>query len=289
MANRLTKRWAPNDRGSRHAPASSPRTSAPGASSGIPAVTFDVWHTLLYLESTAEDTYNRRQTELGEAILEASPVVGAATRSPGEAFRSVFLGAIRAAELGRSVSPARQIAQAARLSGRRVDTASYVAQLEGLVASSPFRLAPGARTTLSRISDLGIAIGVIANTVGEPGRALQRILAREGIARFVASWCWSDELPWSKPAPQIFWRCLQGLGSSPTKAVHVGDGSADIRGARNAGCLGSVLYTGLPRYGSFYRSFVAREDPMRLRPEHVVRRLGEVPSLLERNLPLARR
>ena len=245
------------------------------------AVTFDLWHTLLYLEPEAEDTYNQRQRELGEAALADSPVGGTGSLSEIDAFRTVSFEALRMSEQGESISPAAQITRAGTLSGRLVDPERYVARLEALVASSPFRVAPGALGAMAEIAARRVRIGVIANTVGEPGRALQRICEREGFGKFVTGWSWSDELPWTKPSPNIFLHCLQQLGSAPSSAVHVGDGAWDIDGSRRAGYRASVLYTGLARYGAYYRTFVMRRDPVLSHPDHIVPRLGLLPALVE--------
>jgi FMN phosphatase YigB (HAD superfamily) len=250
----------------------------------VRAVTFDVWHTLLYLEPDDEDAYMTRQQELGRRYLEERPRRESGAMEPGAAFRRAFEESIRAADEGRSISSAAQLLRAAEWCGRTVDPAPYIEALEGLVAGLPLRPAPGVRAALAGLGELGFRVGVISNTVGEPGRALRRVCEREGIAPHVSGWSFSDELPWAKPAREIFHHGLEQLGATPDRAVHVGDGASDIEGARRAGYRGSVFFTGLRRYGALYRRFFAASDPRDLRPTREVARLEEllrvVPELL---------
>lgn len=252
--------------------------------SPVPVLTFDLWHTLLYLEPEDEDTYNRHQTELGVQALEEAPLVGVGSLSPTDAFQTASREAVERSQHGESVSLAAQIQRAATLAGRRVDPARYVESLERLVASSPFRVAPGALNTMAAVSGRGTRIGVVANTVGEPGRALHRICEREGFGQYVRAWCWSDELPWTKPSPEIFLHCLNQLGGVPARAVHVGDASWDIEGAQAAGFRASVLYTGLARYGAYYRTIVLHSDPAALHPDYTISRLDELPAIVGKAL-----
>jgi FMN phosphatase YigB (HAD superfamily) len=261
-----------------------PPTLDPPVPPPVRAVTFDLWHTLLYLEPADEDEYNRSQGALGLETLQEAPVAGRSTLSPTEAVRRASQEAGDLSERGESVSLSAQIERAAALAGRTVDPARYVERIERLVASSPFRVAPGAQEAMADIAGRGVRIGVVANTVGEPGRALRRICEREGLGRFVGAWSWSDELPWTKPSPKIFSHCLDELGGTPPHALHVGDAIWDIEGARSAGFAASVLFTGLARYGTHYRSVVMTRDPAAARPDYTIHRLAELPTLVDRVL-----
>ncbi|HTS33441.1 MAG TPA: HAD-IA family hydrolase [Thermoplasmata archaeon] len=260
------------------------RAPAPPGAAPVRAVTFDLWHTLLYLEPGDEDEYNRSQGALGLETLQEAPVTGPATLAPAEAVRRASQEAGDRSEQGESVSLSAQIERAAALAGRTVEPARYVGRIERLVASSPFRVAPGAQEVMADLAGRGVRIGVVANTVGEPGRALQRICEREGLGRFVDAWSWSDELPWTKPSPKIFLHCLGELGGTPPRAFHVGDAIWDIEGARRAGFAASVLYTGLARYGTHYRTVVMTKDPAAAGPDYTIHLLGELPALVDRVL-----
>jgi HAD superfamily hydrolase (TIGR01549 family) len=241
--------------------------------------TFDLWHTVLYLEPEEEDRYNRGQLELAVDALEGSPRSGEASVRPREAFQQAAREALTLSERGVSVNPSDQIRRAGSLCGHAPDVERYRLGLDRLVETSPFQLAPGTHDAFGEIVQSGIRIGVIANTVGESGRAMRRILDREGLSPFVTAWSWSDELPWTKPAPEIFGHCLGQIDGTASHAIHVGDAIWDIEGARGAGFRAAILYLGLARYGSFYGTVIMHRDPRTARPDHIVRHMSELPSL----------
>ncbi len=223
-----------------------------------PAVTFDLWHTLVYLEPEGEAAYLAGQFEAAIRVLERSaPLPGREPSSPGElraAYDAELHRAVAESHAGRSVTPAEQITRAALSTGRTPDPAAFEAALGELVRTSAFRVADGAVATLRRLRELGFGVGIISNTVGEPGRFLKERLAADGFEPVVEVYTFSDEHPWAKPAAEIFRTTLQRLGSSADRAIHVGDGWADLAGARNAGLAAGVLFDGLQRYAPEYRA-----------------------------------
>jgi FMN phosphatase YigB (HAD superfamily) len=221
------------------------------------AVTFDLWHTLLYLPPGAEEEYIQSQFDLGRAVLDKAPrkpsVRGADPALDSvEAFRAEYLEAVHSAERGVSVSPAEQIRRAGNRLGKDADSEEYIRRLGDLVLHARFEVAPGAPALLRELHESGIHIAVVSNTVGEPGRFLKKICARLGLDDWVECWAWSDELPWAKPSPEIFLYALSELHVAPLNAVHVGDGAADVQGAVRAGYRAGILFTGLRNYGATY-------------------------------------
>ncbi|MGC2034255.1 MAG: HAD family hydrolase [Thermoplasmata archaeon] len=248
-------------------------------------VTFDLWYTLVYVEAKDEERYIQDQIALGTRALETARQVThpAEAVSPEEAFRQAYQEAADRATQGRSVPSSAQIRQAAESLGRVVDVSSYMIQLAQLVRSVPFRVAPGALAMLKRLKGRGFRLGVISNTVGEPGRELVKICEDLGIARFIDSWTWSDEQPWTKPAVEIFEHSVRNLGTSPDATVHVGDGISDLEGAQRAGFRAGILFRGLiDHYGETYRTMFASADPSALSPPFVIDHLEQLPPLLAR-------
>ncbi len=199
-----------------------------------PVVTFDLWHTLVYLAPEAEEEYMRRQIHLAADALERSaPLPGA--RPEGRdvleaAFEREYVAAVNASGEGRTVTPAEQFDRAAAGVGRRPECALFLAALVRVVRATPFQLAPGVFSALGELRDYGYALGVISNTVGEPGRFLRPLLTELGFDEFVENYTFSDEHPWTKPSPEIFRTALGELDSDPSCAVHIGDGWSDIEG-----------------------------------------------------------
>jgi FMN phosphatase YigB (HAD superfamily) len=257
-------------------------TPSPGA------VTFDLWHTLVYLEPEEEERYMQEQAHLAESILaSAEPLARSSTPAectPAEAFSRVRAEAISAAAMGRSIPLRTQLASASRLAGRVDVGATYVEAVRALVARTPFRRAPQVISTLRELRRERYRIGVISNTIGEPGWTLRPVLRQLGFEPLVDTWAFSDEHASAKPSAAIFRWALARLGTPLGRAVHVGDGWVDIEGARRAGLRAGVLFTGLQNYGESYRQYLRApgrpNSPASLR----ISRLEELPPLLHRLL-----
>lgn len=254
------------------------------------AVTFDLWHTLVYLDPDSEDEYMAEQVEVAVRALEGcEPLPGLPRAGPTElrsAFEREFSLAIASAGEGRTVTPVDQFARAAHAGGRVPEPQTYLATLEELVRGTPFLVAPGALSALRELRSLGYRVGVISNTVGEPGRFFRPVLHRLGFDESVQSYLFSDEHPWAKPAPEIFRAALTELGSDPAHSVHIGDGWSDLEGARRSGLRAGVRFTGLGQYGARYRRLNfsgCRGPPV---SEHTIADLADVVPTVERLLPI---
>jgi HAD superfamily hydrolase (TIGR01549 family) len=253
------------------------------------AVTFDLWHTLLYLTPAEEDRYMERQMELGErALVRAPRDSGAPDRLPRElraAFEAEYLAAVEAAGRGVTVTPARQVALAGERTGRHPSLPEYLEELAQLVRATPFRVAPGALELLRSLSADGYRLAVISNTVGEPGALFRPLLRSSGCDRYLRTYSFSDEHPWSKPAPEIFQAALAPLGVQPHDAVHVGDGWSDLEGSRRAGFRAGILFTGLKEYGAKYRELFASTQPRPTQSEFEADTLDGVGRIVRDLLP----
>jgi FMN phosphatase YigB (HAD superfamily) len=258
-----------------------------GRQAGV--VTIDLWHTLLDLPPYAEGEYLRRTWALGgETVAEAPPGPLAADvprpMDPWAAFRQAYDEAVRAGREGSSVNVAAQAVRAGELAGRRVRPEAYERRLERLVDGTTFRVVPNARAMVEALRLGGYRLGLISNTIGEPGRFLARHLERHGLARSFDVLVWSDEHPWTKPSPQIFRYALEHLRSDAAHAVHVGDGPSDVLGAQGVGYRATILFEGSGEYAPEYRRLFMTGGGPALTPTHRARRLQEVPGLVDREL-----
>ena len=258
-----------------------------------PAVTFDLWHTLVFLEPEEEETYMRRQVEVAVGALAAlEPGGGAAPAGIAElrsAFETEYAAAVAASADGRSTTPAEQFARAARAAGRTPRTGPYLEALALLVRETRLRVGPETLGALEELRADGYALGVVSNTLGEPGRFLRPQLRDLGLDRFIESYTFSDELPWTKPAPEIFRTAIARLGSDPSATVHVGDGWPDLEGGRRTGLVGTVLFTGLQRYGRRYRELFQARNVPGPPAELSAERLADAVSIVRRLLPPPRK
>lgn len=254
----------------------------------MPAVTLDLWHTLIYLRPKDEEAYMAHQLAIGRDVLVRSKRrPGASELSEaelGQAFERAYMDAVAESSRGTSVTPAEQLARAARETGRVADPEEYLRQLKEEIGRTRFQRAPGALELLRKLRDRGYARGVISNTVGEPGAFLRPVLTGMGFDPLVQTYVFSDELPWTKPNPQIFQFALSRLNEQARDAVHVGDSWSDLEGARRAGYRGAVLFTGLHEYGDSYRKLFLPGAPDEPPTPYRAERLEEVGPLVEKLL-----
>lgn len=257
-----------------------------------PAVTFDLWHTLVHLRPAAETEYLHRQFDAATRVLAGSALAPGAVpvgeRELRDAFEREVRRAVALSHEGQTVTPAEQLARAANATGRVARPDAYLDELDQLIRETEFIPAPGALEVLGRLRDEGYRVGIISNTVGEPGRYLRGALGGLGFDGLVERYTFSDEEPWAKPSPEIFRAALDRIGSAPDLAVHVGDGWADIEGARRAQLRAAILFTGLHEYAPEYRDLNYAPSFDRDSVPYRTADLREVPPLIERLLPLPR-
>ena len=253
------------------------------------AVLFDLWHTLIYLTPAQEEQYMTAQLDTVSQVLERWPRSPRARHPPirdaRRAAEEMRAEAIRAAHDGASMSLTAQAIRAARRLGRVARPLEITRAVADLVARTPFLLSPGAVETVATLRTRGFRLGVVSNTIGEPGEALQHTLDQAGVGGYVDAWAFSDQLPWAKPAPEIFWHCLGMLSTRRDRAVHVGDGWSDLKGAHAAGLRAGILFTGAQEYGESYRRLFAPVPPVLTEADYTIGQLEALPDLVERLLP----
>jgi FMN phosphatase YigB (HAD superfamily) len=256
----------------------------------LSAVTLDLWHTLVYVAPEDEERYMAAQVRIArEALAQAPLLPGAralALDELGRLFEEEYAAAVKAASEGRTVTSPEQFLRAAAQARCTPDLDRYMSELRHEVEALPFRRAPGALQLLRELRSHGYRVAVISNTIGEPGAYLRPALTAMGFDPLVESYVFSDELAWSKPAPEIFRAALAAIDSVPSDAVHIGDGWSDIEGARRAGYRAGVLFTGLQEYGERYRALFASTYGEVLHPDHRVAKLDEILPLVRELLPL---
>lgn len=253
------------------------------------AVLLDLWHTVAYLEPADEEQYMAAQLETVAQVFERWPP-SPRGRHPSlhdarRAAEELRTETVEAARRGVSIPLQMQAIHAAHRLGRKARPLEMSQALATLIAATPFRLCPGVSEALAALQEGRFRLGIVSNTLGEPGEAWQRCLDRAGIGQYIEAWAFSDQLPWTKPAPEIFWHCLGMLSTRRERAVHVGDGWSDLAGARAAGLRAGILYTGEQRYGPTYRRFFAPDRPELHQAEYRAPDWVSVPQLAEKLLP----
>jgi HAD superfamily hydrolase (TIGR01509 family) len=101
---------------------------------------------------------------------------------------------------------------------------------------------PGARDALAVVLDAGIPMALVTNTK----RSLTELgLDTLGREHFVASVC-ADEVPRGKPAPDLYLRGAELLGTDPTHCVAIEDSPTGAIAAEAAGCSLIVVPCEIP-------------------------------------------
>ena len=215
----------------------------------LEAITTDLWYTLIYV-SAAE----RRRLERERRSLWTSQLVAAGLgREEALAAWSELQGWAQAQERrGYAPSLPHQVDHLSLNVGRRLPAAPLLAGLDALLLGAEIRIAPGALEALRTFGDVGLRLGLVSNLLHETGDATRTLLDDLRLREHFGSIQLSAELPWSKPNPGPYRRCLAELRVAPSRSLHVGDQEIDPIGARRAG-MRSLLYTGLHRWAFFDR------------------------------------
>ncbi|WP_307829452.1 HAD family hydrolase [Antrihabitans stalagmiti] len=101
---------------------------------------------------------------------------------------------------------------------------------------------PGAQEALAMVLDAGIPMALVTNTK----RSLTELgLDTLGREHFAASVC-ADEVPQGKPAPDLYLRGAELLGTDPTHCVAIEDSPTGAIAAEAAGCSLIVVPCEIP-------------------------------------------
>jgi putative hydrolase of the HAD superfamily len=209
--------------------------------SGVKAVTFDLWETLL-LEKDGSDLQRRavrcnRLTQLlnGFGLRVSVEEVETALKETIAALMKIWdknkdiphLDVIRIFF---------KYASRGRLSLRSewLDELSE-AYVSPLFEVPPY-LNPDAGEVLEWLMKEKKQVGIICNTGMTPGAELRRFLSQAGVAKYFRVMVFSNEVGVRKPDRRIFNLAARALKATPREIVHVGDNlKADVWGAKNAG------------------------------------------------------
>ena len=140
----------------------------------------------------------------------------------------------------------------------------------GVEADMPVVL-PDTLAALATLHGRGLALGCITNTILLQV-AIEDILRRLGLVRYLDSVVVSSEAGYRKPHPSLFRRALDDLGIAPEDALFVGDRLVDdVSGAQAAGMRAVLTHQ--------YRH--ENLDGAAAQPDAVISRLGELPPVVE--------
>ena len=126
---------------------------------------------------------------------------------------------------------------------------------------------PGAADVLRGLTEAGVRVGMVSN-IGRP--ALDVVLARFDLARWLSPVVGRGDVPYMKPRPEGIRAALDVWGVGPDQVLFVGDSRADVLGARAADVDVVIIRGGECDENAF------AECP----PDHFVSVLGELLALV---------
>lgn len=96
---------------------------------------------------------------------------------------------------------------------------------------------PGVRQLLEELSQMSVPMAVASSSSPE---IIELILSKLAIRRFFAATVSGRDVPQGKPAPDIFLKTAETLGTEPKKCIVIEDSPPGVEGAKNAGmvCIG---------------------------------------------------
>jgi HAD superfamily hydrolase (TIGR01549 family) len=119
------------------------------------------------------------------------------------------------------------------------DAAGLLDRITPLLSDHDVR--PGALELLRTAALLGVRVGIVSNA--HSGRAHRALLARHGLAGFIAVQVYSDEVGLRKPHPRMITLAAEALGTTAGECWYVGDTlDRDVVAGRRA-AVGAVVLT----------------------------------------------
>lgn len=216
--------------------------SEPG--SGRPAVTLDLWQTLI------AETDGRQYSEL-RFVMRAENVAEV-IRSRGFLVDMDELSAA-SSEISRLVTSDHDLGIDMRFPDRVEQMLSMVderlperlgadgmsevaAGIDKAFLDRPPSFLPGAKESLEKLKALGVKIALISNTGMTSADTYRLWFDSEGVTGFFDHMAFSNELACAKPSPEIFNPTLERLEVIARDALHIGDNLlTDISGASSVG------------------------------------------------------
>jgi putative hydrolase of the HAD superfamily len=240
----------------------------------IKAVTFDLWHTLIY---EPDDKFTRRTrmiriNETWKALNENGHNISLDEVKVAYHSHDFMLEEIWSQ--WEDVTERTQIRMLLDCLGIRKGRKELYEVLktpygDALLENLP-SLSEGIDETLKELKENGYSIGLISNTGRTAGRGMKAVMKRLGILHHFDALTFSSDMKIRKPQSNIFNRTLGGMGVKTKDAAHVGDDVVtDVLASRKAGMKG-ILYD-IDGRGDLGRDVDA-----------IITRFDELPDVLKR-------
>lgn len=212
----------------------------------IKAVTFDLWHTLIFEpdETFTQRTRMIRMRETWKALKENGHKISYDEVKVAYHVHDFMLEEIWSRwEDVTERTQIRMLLDALGIKKGRKELYDVLKTPYGdaLLKNMP-QLAGGIDDALRFLKDEGYSLGLISNTGRTAGRGMKEVLERLGILQHFDTLTFSSDMKIRKPQSNIFNRTLGSMDVKPKNAAHVGDDVVtDVLASRKAGMKG-ILY-----------------------------------------------
>ncbi|MFQ6059844.1 MAG: HAD family hydrolase [Thermoplasmata archaeon] len=212
----------------------------------IEAVTFDLWHTLIFEpdEAFIKRTNMIRMRGIWRTLNELGYDISYDELQVAFHDQDILLERIWS--MDRDVGERTQLKMLFDCLGikkgrRELYHAVKGPYREALLKNMP-ALSEGVSHTLETLKDMGYALGIISNSGRTSGRGMRMVMEKLGVLHYFDVITFSNEMRIRKPQSNIFTRTLGIIGVRPRNAAHVGDDVVnDVSAARKVGMKG-ILY-----------------------------------------------
>ena len=256
----------------------------PESGSGRPAVTLDLWQTLIS-ETDGRIYSELRFVKRAENVSEVIQAHGMLVDMDALAHASREISALVTADhdLGIDMQFTDRVAQMLTMVDERLPERlgleginEVAAGIDKAFLDSPPSFIAGSKEALERLRSLGVGVALISNTGMTSADTYRLWFEREGVLDMFDHLAFSNEMACAKPSPEIFNPTLEKLICEARDGLHIGDNLlTDISGASSIG-----MKTG-------WISGYDEREPM-IAPDYTLSDINDLISVTERWLEARR-
>ena len=217
-----------------------------------PAITFDLWNTLIFEFGNQEVSARRRELRTDYAVDYLKRIGEAVDHTE---FFDAFVDISEEITTGHDDGLDKHYGEWVHIGLSRIDSAlpnriglvgltEVGAAIDRAFLDSPPSVLEGSIEILESIRQRGMGVGLVTNTGLTSGTTFRKWFEEVGLSGIFHHTAYSNELGLAKPNRLIFDVTLRTLDSTPELALHVGDNlHTDVAGAAAIG-MSTVWVTG---------------------------------------------
>ena len=204
----------------------------------IQGITFDFWRTLFY----AYSNYKERKRVRVEALADLTSISEErATEAIDHMSRAYLMVHVNEQRTYGPEAAAPIIAEFLQLELSNEETELLTTTFADAILEYPPEPLEEALEAVRAAAE-HVPVGIISDTGLVPGRCLDVLLERHGIARHLTVRSYSDAVGVAKPQSAIFHHAAQGLGVETNQLLHIGDlEPTDVAGAQKVGAAAALF------------------------------------------------